>query len=121
MFDAEASRANNDSPESAYTLYKCRACGKLLTKTLEKKLKCIQSRYAMGRVGCLIGKTIVENFDYFCCRMLVGRKGGLIFVHERDPSWDANDYLVEMKAELKTWREVYWRLWGTVNYQTCSR
>lgn len=55
------------------------------------------------------------------CRMLVGRKGGLLYVHERDPSWDVNDYLIELKAELKTWREVYWRLWGTVNYQTCSR
>lgn len=44
LFDLESSKNNADSPESACTLYKCKACDKLLTKTLEKRLNCITSR-----------------------------------------------------------------------------
>ena len=39
----------------------------------------------------------------------------------RDPSWDINDYLLGLRADCKSWREVYWRLWATVNHLTCSR
>lgn len=60
----------------------------------------------------------VVRADY---RMLVDRRGELIFVHDRDMTWDVNDYLVEVKTKLKTWREVYWRLWGTINCLYCTR
>ncbi|XP_067928576.1 SANT and BTB domain regulator of class switch recombination-like [Watersipora subatra] len=98
LFETDVSRKiNPDSPENASTLYRCKACGKLLTKTLEKKLSCISSR------------------------MLVDRYGSLLYVHERDASWDVSDFLIELKQELKTWRDVYWRLWGIINYLNCSR
>ena len=44
LFELESSKNNADSPESACTLYKCKACEKLLTKTLERRLDCITSR-----------------------------------------------------------------------------
>ncbi|KAF6026467.1 KIAA1841 [Bugula neritina] len=97
LFDCETLNASGDSPENASTLYKCKACEKLLTKTLEKKLPCIISR------------------------MLVNRQGELVYVHERDVSWDVNDFLVDLKQDLKGWREVYWRLWGIINWLYCSR
>ena len=56
-----------------------------------------------------------------CFRMNIDRKGNLIYYHVRDGSWDVNDYLCDLKAELKSWREVYWRLWGLINYLSCSR
>ncbi|KAF7252803.1 hypothetical protein EYD10_02373 [Varanus komodoensis] len=38
-----------------------------------------------------------------------------------DKSWDIHEYLLSLFEELKSWRDVYWRLWGTVNWLTCSR
>ena len=54
-------------------------------------------------------------------RLNIDRKGNLFYHHSRDPNWDVNDYLVDLKSQLKTWRDVYWRVWGTVNYLPCSR
>ena len=54
-------------------------------------------------------------------RMVVSRDGDLGYHHTADPSWDVNEYLVELKAALKSWRDVYWRLWGTVNVVRCAR
>ena len=53
--------------------------------------------------------------------MNIDRKGELIYYHNPDSSWDVNDYLCELKNELKTWRDVYWRVWGVINYLSCSR
>ncbi|XP_032147928.1 uncharacterized protein KIAA1841 homolog isoform X2 [Sapajus apella] len=39
----------------------------------------------------------------------------------RDKTWDVHEYLNSLFEELKSWRDVYWRLWGTVNWLTCSR
>ena len=39
-----ATTPNPCSPENASTLYRCSVCKKLLTKTLDSKLKCMQSR-----------------------------------------------------------------------------
>ncbi|KAL3856393.1 hypothetical protein ACJMK2_011160 [Sinanodonta woodiana] len=88
---------NPDSPENCSTLYRCSVCKKLLTKILERKVKCSTSR------------------------MTIDKRGNLIYCHVRDPSFDVNEYLLDLKSQLKNWRDVYWRLWGTVNYLTCSR
>ena len=53
--------------------------------------------------------------------MTVDSRGNLVFRHLRDPSWNLNDYILELRAVLSTWRDVYWRLWGTVNFLSCSR
>ncbi|XP_028633911.1 uncharacterized protein KIAA1841 homolog isoform X2 [Grammomys surdaster] len=39
----------------------------------------------------------------------------------RDKTWDVHEYLNSLFEELKSWRDVYWRLWGTINWLTCSR
>ncbi len=53
--------------------------------------------------------------------MSVDKRGHLVYSHQKDALWDVNDFLLELKGELKNWRDVYWRLWGHVNYLTCSR
>lgn len=47
--------------------------------------------------------------------------GNIIYIHIRDKTWDVHEYLNSLFEELKSWRDVYWRLWGTVNWLTCSR
>ncbi|XP_052074715.1 SANT and BTB domain regulator of class switch recombination-like isoform X1 [Mytilus californianus] len=95
LFDANST--NPDSPECAATLMRCSVCKKVMGGSLEKKLKCTPSR------------------------LTVDRRGTLTFCHIRDPSFDVNEYLLELKGQLKTWREVYWRVWGTINYLICTR
>jgi hypothetical protein len=53
--------------------------------------------------------------------MMVDRLGKLCYNHVLDQTWDVNDYLIELKGQLKTWRDVYWRLWGTINCAKCAR
>uniref|UniRef100_A0A5F9DPR2 SANT and BTB domain regulator of CSR n=1 Tax=Oryctolagus cuniculus TaxID=9986 RepID=A0A5F9DPR2_RABIT len=76
---------------------RCCLCKKLLTKETERRIPCIP-----GKIN-------------------VDRHGNIIYIHIRDKSWDVHEYLNSLFEELKSWRDVYWRLWGTVNWLTCSR
>ncbi|XP_008842702.1 uncharacterized protein KIAA1841 homolog isoform X2 [Nannospalax galili] len=76
---------------------RCCLCKKLLTKETERRIPCIP-----GKIN-------------------VDRHGNIIYVHIRDKTWDVHEYLNSLFEELKSWRDVYWRLWGTINWLTCSR
>ncbi|XP_021032899.1 uncharacterized protein KIAA1841 homolog isoform X1 [Mus caroli] len=95
LFDPEY--ANPDSRNTAATLYRCCLCKKLLTRETERRIPCIP-----GKIN-------------------VDRHGNIIYIHIRDKTWDVHEYLNSLFEELKSWRDVYWRLWGTVNWLTCSR
>ncbi|XP_049726321.1 SANT and BTB domain regulator of class switch recombination isoform X2 [Elephas maximus indicus] len=95
LFDPEY--LNPDSRGNAATLYRCSLCKKLLTKETERRIPCIP-----GKIN-------------------VDRHGNIIYIHLRDKTWDVHEYLNSFFEELKSWRDVYWRLWGTVNWLTCSR
>ncbi|XP_054978446.1 SANT and BTB domain regulator of class switch recombination isoform X1 [Sorex araneus] len=95
LFDPEY--LNPDSRNNAATLYRCYLCKKLLTKETERKIPCIPGKF---------------NVD---------RHGNIIYIHIRDKTWDVHEYLNTLFEELKSWRDVYWRLWGIVNWLTCSR
>ncbi|XP_061482464.1 SANT and BTB domain regulator of class switch recombination isoform X1 [Rhineura floridana] len=95
LFDPEYQ--NPDSQGSAATLYRCCLCKKLLIKDTERRIPCVP-----GKIN-------------------VDQHGNIIYVHIRDKSWDVHEYLLSLFEELKSWRDVYWRLWGTINRLTCSR
>ncbi|XP_065054797.1 SANT and BTB domain regulator of class switch recombination-like isoform X2 [Rhopilema esculentum] len=88
---------NEDCPSNASTMFRCIYCEKLLTAKFHSKIECTPDR------------TIIDN------------RGNLSYGHSRDEDWDINDYLLNLKGLLKTWRNVYWRIWGTINYLHCSR
>ncbi|XP_010150029.1 PREDICTED: uncharacterized protein KIAA1841 homolog, partial [Eurypyga helias] len=95
LFDPEY--LNPDSRGNAATLYRCCLCKKLLTKETERRIPCVP-----GKI----------NID---------QHGNIVYVHIRDKTWEVHEYLIGLHDELKSWRDVYWRLWGTVNWLTCSR
>ncbi|XP_065487879.1 SANT and BTB domain regulator of class switch recombination [Caloenas nicobarica] len=95
LFDPE--HLNPDSRGNAATLYRCCLCKKLLTKETERRIPCVP-----GKI----------NID---------QHGNIVYVHIRDKTWEVHEYLIGLHEELKSWRDVYWRLWGTVNWLTCSR
>ncbi|KAM9317826.1 SANT and BTB domain regulator of class switch recombination isoform 1-T2 [Pholidichthys leucotaenia] len=88
---------NRDSPGNASTLYRCGLCLKLLTKDTERKISCVP-----GKI----------NID---------AHGDIIYTHTRQKCWDVHDFITGLYEELKSWVLVYWRIWGTINYLTCSR
>jgi hypothetical protein len=53
--------------------------------------------------------------------MIIDRCGQLAYSHTPDSSFDVSDYLIDLKSQLKTWRDVYWRIWGSINYLSCPR
>ncbi|XP_001382156.1 SANT and BTB domain regulator of class switch recombination [Monodelphis domestica] len=95
LFDPEYQ--NPDSRNNAATLYRCCLCKKLLTKETETRIPCIP-----GKIN-------------------INQHGSIVYIHIRDKAWEVHEYLVNLFEELKSWRDVYWRLWGTVNWLTCSR
>ncbi|XP_067901907.1 SANT and BTB domain regulator of class switch recombination isoform X2 [Heterodontus francisci] len=95
LFDPEYK--DPDSPASADTLYRCSMCKKLLTKETEKIIPCTPMKI---------------NIDL---------RGNIIYLHIRDKSWDVHEYLSSLYEDLKSWQDVYWRLWGTVNWLPCTR
>nr|XP_046258071.1 SANT and BTB domain regulator of class switch recombination isoform X1 [Scatophagus argus]XP_046258072.1 SANT and BTB domain regulator of class switch recombination isoform X1 [Scatophagus argus] len=95
LFDP--SYQNRDSPGNASTLYRCGLCLKLLTKDTERKISCVP-----GKIN-------------------VDARGEIIYTHMRQKSWDVHEYITGLYEELKSWVLVYWRIWGTINYLTCSR
>lgn len=38
----------------------------------------------------------------------------------RDPHFNLNDFLRNLRSELKSWRKVFWRLWGMCHTLYCS-
>lgn len=36
-------------------------------------------------------------------------------------TWNLNDYIVSLKSELRSWRRVYWRLWGDCHFLFCRQ
>lgn len=81
---------------SLAALFKCSRCGKLILRQLG------------GRIACKPGSSRLD------------RNGVLHGNHAREPSWNLSDYIKTLKTELKSWRRVYWRLWGDCHFQFCS-
>ena len=38
----------------------------------------------------------------------------------RDPNFQLTDFIKSLRLELKTWRKVFWRLWGMCHATVCS-
>ena len=53
--------------------------------------------------------------------MTLNRYGRFSYKHQTDTSWDVSEWLLETRNQLTTWSDVYWHIWGTINYLECSR
>ncbi|XP_063971825.1 SANT and BTB domain regulator of class switch recombination isoform X2 [Diachasmimorpha longicaudata] len=82
---------------SLSTLFKCGKCGKSVIRSISDYVPCLPS-----------------------C-MKIDNKGDLHSKHTRDFNWTLNDYIVSLRAELRTWRKVYWRLWGDCHFLNCQQ
>ena len=88
---------SESSPMNASRLFRCIHCCKLLTPEFHQHIMCIASRTT------------------------IDKSGSLKYNHVMDSTWDVSDYILGLKVQLKSWRNVFWRLWATVNYLFCAR
>lgn len=76
-------------------LFRCVRCCRCVTNTMKSYVNCIPSNIRLNRWGQLISN------------------------HVRDTNWDLNVYVMQLFKELKSWRKVYWKLWGHCHYLYC--
>ncbi|KAK7066584.1 hypothetical protein SK128_015801 [Halocaridina rubra] len=81
---------------TAATLYRCVDCGQLVSRAVERFITCVAT--------CTIVTTV----------------GQVFYTHARDSTWSLTEHVRQLKTDLKTWRLVYWRLWGQVHFLPCS-
>lgn len=77
------------------TIFQCRLCDKLFHHDMARSVLC-HSEY--------------NELNY---------QGTIVPLHERSPSWDLSKYIDLMYEELKSWKVVYWRLWGLCHFLKC--
>lgn len=77
------------------SLYRCIKCGKFLTQSVSSYVHCISSN------------------------MKINRWGQIISTHVRDVNWSLTNYVSNLYKELRSWRKVYWRLWGMCHFLYC--
>uniref|UniRef100_A0A1A9WTM3 DUF3342 domain-containing protein n=1 Tax=Glossina brevipalpis TaxID=37001 RepID=A0A1A9WTM3_9MUSC len=76
-------------------LFRCSKCHKYLTNTMKSYVSCIPSNVRLNRWGQIVSH------------------------HTRDSGWDLSSYITQLFKELKSWRLVYWKLWGQAHYLYC--
>lgn len=76
-------------------LFRCVRCCRCVTNTMKSYVNCVPSNIRLNRWGQLISN------------------------HVRDTNWDLNVYVMQLFKELKSWRKVYWKLWGHCHYLFC--
>lgn len=52
--------------------------------------------------------------------MRLQRDGSIASRHARDLAWDVNAHIEDLYRRLRTWRRVYWRLWGSAHFLFCA-
>ncbi|XP_008216899.1 uncharacterized protein KIAA1841 homolog [Nasonia vitripennis] len=82
---------------SLATLFKCLKCEKNVVRSVSNLVPCVPSN------------------------MKIDSKGNLHSKHTRDMTWNLNDYIVSLRSELRSWRKVYWRLWGDCHFLFCRQ
>jgi len=76
-------------------LFRCSRCFNCVTNTMKSYVSCVPSNIRLNRWGQLMSH------------------------HVRDTNWDLSVYIVQLFKELKSWRKVYWKLWGHCHYLYC--
>lgn len=75
--------------------------------------------YRCGRCFQLVLPSIEESICCVPSCMRLEADGTVSSHHVRDPAWSITEYVSQLYRNLKTWRKVYWRLWGCCHFLTC--
>ncbi|XP_043486165.1 uncharacterized protein KIAA1841 [Polistes fuscatus] len=81
---------------SLATLFKCGKCNKNVVQSISDFIPCVSTA------------------------MQIDNKGTIHNKHTRDSTWSLNEYITNLRLELRSWRKVYWRLWGDCHFLFCQ-
>ncbi|KAK0095184.1 hypothetical protein PV326_009031 [Microctonus aethiopoides] len=88
---------NRGHYSSLATLFKCGKCGKHVIRSVSDIVPCIPNA------------------------MKIDSKGNVHSKHSRDLTWSLNEYISTLRSEMRSWRKVYWRLWGDCHFLYCRQ
>nr|CAG4649656.1 EOG090X0CTK [Scapholeberis mucronata]SVE93863.1 EOG090X0CTK [Scapholeberis mucronata] len=70
--------------------------------------------------NCLLTEEVQSRIPCVYGRVILTKAGNIVHRHQRDPTWNLTEHVQNLKASLKTWRRVYWRLWSQTHFLECS-
>ncbi|XP_011202479.2 SANT and BTB domain regulator of class switch recombination [Bactrocera dorsalis] len=76
-------------------LFRCSRCGEHLTNTIKSYIPCQPNNTRLTRWGQLTS------------------------CHVRDNLWNMNNFIAQIYKEHRSWRKVYWKLWGHCHFLYC--
>ncbi|XP_055686817.1 SANT and BTB domain regulator of class switch recombination [Lutzomyia longipalpis] len=77
-------------------LFRCSRCGRFLTPAVASYVFCLPQN------------------------MRVNRWGQIVSQHTRDSNWNITSFIAALYKELRSWRKLYWRLWGHCHFLYCA-
>lgn len=98
---------------------------KLLSKIYMKKLEELleDENNTLSRcVYCNKLYTARQN-EWMVCEkatIFIDFHGNVIAEHVPDRNWQANKFLLYLKEQGLTWKEIYWRIWGRLPFFSCA-
>ena len=45
--------------------------------------------------------------------IFINEKGEVVPQHDLDPSFDLNEYVMQLREKKLQWKQIYWKLWAT--------
>jgi len=53
-------------------------------------------------------------------KMTIDYHGAVVARHKPNPEWRVSRYILRLRSEGKSWREIYWHIWGLSHVMTCT-
>ncbi|KAJ8954125.1 hypothetical protein NQ318_005719, partial [Aromia moschata] len=75
--------------------------------------------FKCGKCHQLITPAVASNIPCIPTCMRLQPDGSIVSLHIRDPTWNINDHIAKLHRTLRSWRRVYWRLWGNCHFLYC--
>lgn len=124
LFTNEDVEILKDKKDKIQSRLFCKLIMSLVEATPDSKKGHYSSLAVMFRCG-KCGKNVIQSIsDFVPCvpsAMKIDNKGAVHSKHVRDLTWTLNDYVIALRSELRSWRKVYWRLWGDCHFLFCQQ
>jgi len=97
---------------------------RLLSRLYMKKFEELLSEDAKDLNRCVYCNKLftTSQHEWMVCekaRIFIDFHGNVIAEHVADRNWDINKFLMYVKQQGLTWREIYWKLWGRLVSFNC--
>ncbi|XP_029668048.1 uncharacterized protein KIAA1841 homolog isoform X1 [Formica exsecta] len=124
LFTNEDVEMLKDKKDKIQSRLFCKLIMSLVETTPDNKKGHYSSLAMLFKCGKCSRNVIQSISDFVPCvpsAMKIDNKGTVRSKHVRDLTWTLNDYIITLRSELRSWRKVYWRLWGDCHFLFCQQ